>query len=82
MHTARIRQTALAFAFDQSQAPAKYKIQAAIGLFVVARGYAPPALALAEAAFRIVARLVPFRGELGRHRARAGMTAPGPCGTR
>ena len=32
-------------------------------------------------AFRIVARLVPFRVELGRHRARAGMTAPGPCGT-
>lgn len=35
------------------------KIQAAIGLFVVARGYAPPALALAEAIFRIPHRCAP-----------------------
>ena len=49
---------------------------------MAARGYARPALGLAEALFHIVARLVPFRVEPRRRRARAGMTVPRPCNTR
>ena len=49
---------------------------------MAARGYERPALELAKALFHIVARLVLFRVEPRRRRARVGMTVPRPCSTR